>query len=82
MAVQPLMNAKWNRTGVMFVKECAHHYLILVGRRHAAVIKIVPLSIVFVFSVRGIWAEDEKEEKKKLQKYLHIRHLIQHEFYS
>lgn len=34
--------------------EDAHHYLIFVGRRHAAVVIVVPLSIVFVLGVRGI----------------------------
>lgn len=51
--------------------EDAHHYLIFVGRRHAAVVIVVPLSIVFVLGVRGIWAEDKKEA---LDRFLSVQH--------
>lgn len=38
----------------VLANEDTHHYLIFVGRRHAAVIKVVPLSVVFVLGVSSI----------------------------
>lgn len=36
-------------------EKCAYHDLIFAGRRHAAVIEVVPLPVVFVLRVGRVW---------------------------
>lgn len=38
-----------------------HHYLVFAGRRYAAVVKVVPLPIIFVLGVSSIWGKSVKD---------------------
>ena len=55
-----LMTVQWD--GCLALQHGdTHHYLIIVGRRRAAVIKVVPLPVVFVLRVSSVWAGPRKE---------------------